>query len=164
MRQALGWRYPKVLYGRAPRLDARRARLHYILRWYLVPMWQKETGLAQWRPPGTARWGSRTTPPCLLAPPPTPPPHPLPGSDACWQAPHRGAGLVGPGVGQRPCSQAPPPPPDLVPAATWLDVAKAVHALLPLVTDVWWATMPGPRGDPCHVPVTQRPSPYRPQA
>ena len=69
-------------------------------------------------------------PPCLLAPPPAPPPHPLRGGDSRRQVPHRGGGLV------------PPPPPRYPgPEARWRDVAWAVHALLPLVTDVWWTAL-----------------------
>ena len=40
----------------------------------------------------------------------------------------------------------PPPPPRPGPAGTWLEVAHAVHALLPRVTDVLWATLPQPGG------------------
>ena len=36
------------------------------------------------------------------------------------------------------------PPPYLGPGATWRDVAYAVHALLAVVTDVWWAVLPEP--------------------
>ena len=41
-------------------------------------------------------------------------------------------------------ARQPPPPPNPGAAATWLDVANAVHTLLPLVTDVCWATVPQP--------------------
>ena len=36
------------------------------------------------------------------------------------------------------------PPPYPGPEATWRDVAYAVHALLPVVSDVWWAVLPEP--------------------
>ena len=38
----------------------------------------------------------------------------------------------------------PPPPPDPDPSATWREVAVEVHALLPRLTDVWWAALPEP--------------------
>ena len=101
--------------------------------------------------------GDLGRPPRLLAPPPAPPPHPLQGGDGRRQA-TPGGGPVGPGMGQRPRPPAPTPP---WPAATWLDVANAVRALLPLVTDVWWA---GARGDPCHGSAARRSPPYRPGA
>ena len=53
-------------------------------------------------------------------------------------------GLVGPGVGQRPRLPAPRPPTH-GPAATWLEVANAVHALFAMVSDIKWATLPEPR-------------------
>ena len=37
-----------------------------------------------------------------------------------------------------------PPPPDAKPTATWLGVATAVHGVLPVVSELWWATMPEP--------------------
>ena len=36
------------------------------------------------------------------------------------------------------------PPPYPRPEAMWRDVAYAVHALLPVVSDVWWAVLPEP--------------------
>ena len=55
----------------------------------------------------------------------------------------RGAAAANPA---RPHHLLAPPPadPNPGPAATWLEVANAVHALLPLVSDVWWATLPEP--------------------
>ena len=50
MGQAVQWRYPRVLYARAPRLDPRSARRPYKWRWYLAPMWREETGQPLWRP------------------------------------------------------------------------------------------------------------------
>ena len=47
-------------------------------------------------------------------------------------------------MGQRPRPPAPPLDPD--PSATWWEVAAKVHALLPRLTDVWWATLPGGKG------------------
>ena len=54
-----------------------------------------------------------------------------------------GVDLGGPVVGQR-TPPASPPPPNLGPTATWLDVANAVRALPPMVGEVWWATLPEP--------------------
>ena len=54
--------------------------------------------------------GAVGRPPALLVPSSAPPPHPLRGSDGRRQAPRRGGGLVGPGMGQRSRPAVPPLP------------------------------------------------------
>ena len=46
------------------------------------------------------------------------------------------------------------PPPYPGPEAAWREVAYAVHALLPVVTDVWWAVLPQPGEVHAHTPPT----------
>ena len=142
MGQALQWRYPQVRLARAPWLDARSARRPYTWPWYLAPMWQEEMGAALWRPTRHRRvelWGDPPAcwHPVRFAASPSsrerrPPAGPTPWG---W------TGGAGYGTTTLPAS---PPPPNPGPAATWLDVANAVHALLPLVSDVWWAILPEP--------------------
>ena len=68
-------------------------------------------------------------------------------------------GGAGCGTVTPPASPQPPPNPHPGLAATRLDVASAVHALLPLVTDVWWATL-SERGEiHSHGLVARRPPP-----
>ena len=67
MGQALQWRYPQVLYARAPRPDPRSGRLPYTGRGYLAPMWREETGAPlrrQTRPHRVDRWDN--PPPCRM--------------------------------------------------------------------------------------------------
>ena len=137
---ALQWRYPHVLFARPSRPDAHSARRPYTWRWYLAPMWQKETGVALWRPTRHGRVGILDDPPPLAGtsarsaaspssrerrPPASPTPCGWTGAAGCGTTPH-----------------PPAPPPNPGPAATWLEVANLVHALLPLVTNVWGTTLP----------------------
>ena len=64
--QALRWRYPQVLYARAPRPDPCGSRLPYTWRQYLAPMWREETGeplRRQTGPRRVVRWDDPPPPP-----------------------------------------------------------------------------------------------------
>ena len=65
MGQALQWRYPQVLFARAPRPDPRGGRLLYTWRKFLAPIWREETGeplRRQTRPRCVEQWDD--PPPC----------------------------------------------------------------------------------------------------
>ena len=48
----------------------------------------------------------------------------------------------GAGCGTTTPPASPPPPPDPISSATWREVAAEVHAPLPRLIDVFWATLP----------------------
>ena len=39
-----------MLFACASRLEDPSAGIFYMWRWYLVPLWQKQTGVPMWRP------------------------------------------------------------------------------------------------------------------
>ena len=139
--QALQWRYPQVLYARAPRPDPRGSRRPYTWRQYLAPTWREETGeplRRQTRPRRVERWDD--PPPSWLL-------RPrrrltlLEGKTAAGRDHTVGVDWWGRVWDNDPARQPPPYP---GPEATWRDVAYAVHDLLPEVSDVWWAVLPEP--------------------
>ena len=125
--QALQWRYPQVLFARAPRPDPRSGRRPHTWRKCLGPMWQEETGLPLRR--HVELWDD--PPPCWF----------FEGTTAAGGYHAVAVDWRGRVWDNDPARQPPPYP---RPEATWREVTYAVHALLPVVTDVWWAVLPQP--------------------
>ena len=147
--QALRCRYHQLLYVRAPPPSAYSLRSPYTWRWYLAPIWLAKTGAALWRPTWHGRVELQGDPPSCWHLRPLRRLTLFEGKTAAGRLHTVGVDRWGRVWDNDPARQ---PCPNPTPAATWLDVAKAMHALLPLVTDVWWAILP-PGGGPCHGPV-----------
>ena len=139
--QALQWRYPQVLFARAPWPDPCGGRLTYTWRKFLAPMWREETGgppRPQTLPRRVEQWDD--PPPCWF-------PRPrrrltlFEGTAAAGRDHAVGVDRWGRVWDNDPARQPHPYPGR---GATWCEVAYAVHALLPVVTDVWWAVLPEP--------------------
>ena len=139
--RALQWRYPQVLFARAPWPDPRGGRRPYRWRKFLAPIWREETGKPLRRQTRHRRVEQWDEPP------------------SCWfLRPRRRLTLfevttaavrdhtVGVYWWGRVWDHGPArqPPPYPGPEATWREVAYDVHALLRVVTDVWWAVLPEP--------------------
>ena len=139
--QAPQWRYPEVLYARAPRPDPRGSRRPYTWRQYLAPMWREETGEPLRRQTGPRRVGRWDDHPpagssARAAASPSSRGRPPPAGTTPW-------GWTG-GAGSWTMTPPASPPPYPGLEATWRDVAYAVHDLLPEVSNVWWAVLPEP--------------------
>ena len=141
MGQALQWRYPQVLFTRAPRPDPRGGRRPYTWRKFLAPIWREETGeplRRQTRPRRVEQWDD---PPLCWFPCPRRRLTLFEGTTAAGRDHAVGADWWGRVWANDPARQLPPYP---GPEATSREVAYDVHALLPVVTDVWWAVLPEP--------------------
>ena len=141
MGRALQWRYPRVLFARAPRPDPRGGRLPYTWRKFLAPMRREETGeplrrqtrhrrVGQWDDPAPCSFLRARRRLTLFE-----------GTTAAGRDHAVGVDWWGHVWDNDPARQPPPYP---GPEATWREVAYAVHALLPVVTEVWWAVLPEP--------------------
>ena len=126
-----------MLFARAPRPDAWSAGLPYTWRFYLAPLWHEETGAPLWRPTPhgrVVRWDPPTRwhlRPCRRLS--------LFERERAAGRPHAvGVNWSGQVWDNNPARQ---PPLDPEPWATGREVAAEVHALLPRLTDLWWAAL-----------------------
>ena len=141
--RALQWRQPQVLFARAPRPDPRGGRRLYTWRKFLTPLRREETGeplRRQTRPRRVEQWDD--PPPCRFL-------RPrrrltlFERTTAAGRDHAVGVDRWGRVWDNDPARQPPPYPGR---EATWREVAYDVHALLPVVTEVWWAVLPEPGG------------------
>ena len=141
MGHALQWRYRQGLVARAPLAGFPRRPPPVHVAQVPGPLWREETGeplRRQTRPRRVELWDD--PPPCWFL-------RPrrrltlFEGTTAAGRDHAVGVDWWGRVWDNDPARQPPPYP---GPEATWREVAYAVHALLPVVTDEWWAVLPEP--------------------